>query len=359
MAGADSREGYVNLFRGLLIAHMALDHASLIYNANRGGEELYASEPSFPASLGEFLARFTGVPVAPGFFFMAGFMIAWTSLAREARGVEPRVITHRLVVRGIVLLLVDAIVGGLPRAFGGYYSFVVLSSIGASIILTAWLRRLPQLPFAALALAILFLHPLIDASALPTPLRAVIYEPVREGHFRSLYPILPWCGIVFLGFVLGRDTFVNGPRPKLWLSLAALSLALFFGVRLSGGFGNAYPHSGFGHRDFWYFAKYPPDLPFLTWAFTWVFVMLTVVYFVAKDGVPRFLLPFATFGRVSFFFYVVHFYLLGPARAIIRMRMGIGGAVLVWICLLVVMYPLCRWYYRKKIERPNLITRYL
>jgi len=359
MAGTDSRKGYVDLFRGLLIAHMALDHASLIYNANRGGEELYAHEPQFPVSLSEFLARFTGVPVAPGFFFMAGFMVAWTSLSREARGVAPQTITRRLVVRGVVLLLVDAIVGGLPRAFGGYYSFVVLSSIGASIILTAWLRRLPQAPFALLALAILFLHPLIDVSGLPTPLRAVIYEPVREGHFRSLYPILPWCGVVFLGYVFGRDAYHRGPRPGLWLACAALSLAAFVVVRLANGYGNAYPHSGFGHRDFWYFAKYPPDLPFLSWAFVWVFTMLTAVYAIAKDAVPRVLLPFLTFGRVSFFFYVVHFYLLGPVRALVRFPMGMRGVLVVWLCLLAVMLPLCRWYYRKKLERPNFITRYL
>ena len=83
-----TRQPYVDVFRGLLISHMALDHASLMFNAGRGAEEL-ASAAAAPASADffQFLTRFTGVPVAPGFFFMAGFMVALTSLARESRGV--------------------------------------------------------------------------------------------------------------------------------------------------------------------------------------------------------------------------------------------------------------------------------
>ena len=65
------RYGYVDVFRGLLIAHMALDHASLMFNARRGGEELARAEPQPATDIFQFLTRFTGVPIAPGFFFMA------------------------------------------------------------------------------------------------------------------------------------------------------------------------------------------------------------------------------------------------------------------------------------------------
>ena len=34
------RRRYVDVFRGLLIVHMALDHASLMFNAGRAGEDL-------------------------------------------------------------------------------------------------------------------------------------------------------------------------------------------------------------------------------------------------------------------------------------------------------------------------------
>src|SRR5687768_12125221 len=118
VAAADTapRERYVDSFRGLLIAHMALDHASLMFNTGRGGEELAAVAPDFPVDIWQFLTRFTGIPVAPAFCFMAGFMVALTSLARADRGVSHADVTRRLIVRGLVLIAADAIVMGLPRA---------------------------------------------------------------------------------------------------------------------------------------------------------------------------------------------------------------------------------------------------
>src|SRR5678816_2550033 len=89
-----ARVAYVDVFRGLLIAHMALDHASLMFNAGRAAEELAAGPAPVFSGIFQFLTRFTGVPVAPGFFFMAGFMVALTSLARENRGVTPVSYTH-------------------------------------------------------------------------------------------------------------------------------------------------------------------------------------------------------------------------------------------------------------------------
>ena len=200
-----ARQGYVDAFRGLLIAHMALDHASLMFNAGRAGEELAAAAAPASGDLLQFLTRFTGVPVAPAFFFMAGFMVALTSASREQRGLPHAEVTRRLILRGLVLIAVDALVMGLPRAAMGFYSFVVLSSIGAAIILLALVRDAPGKVLLAAALAMLALHPLLDVSALPLPLRAMLYEPVRSGAFRSLYPVIPWAAIAVVGFVVGRD----------------------------------------------------------------------------------------------------------------------------------------------------------
>jgi uncharacterized membrane protein len=357
-AASAQRQGFVDVFRGLLIAHMALDHASLMFNAGRGGEELAAAAPQLPADIFQFLTRFTGVPVAPAFCFMAGFMIALTSIRREARGVSRGDITRRLVVRGLVLIAVDAVIMGLPRALMGFYSFMVLSSIGVAIIIVALLRDLPTKIILPAALAALLLHPLIDVSALPLPLRAVLYEPVRDGMFRSLYPVLPWAAIVLVGFVAGRDA-VNRQRPaRLWLSLAGICLLAFFAVRLHGGYGNAYPYTSVATLDFWSFAKYPPDLPFLTWSFAATFLSLAALRSMTRSGTPAVLRPFEVFSRVPFFFYVVHFYVLGVAAAIVPTKLGLGETYAVWLLLLVAMAWPCAWYYRKKRDRPNVVTRY-
>jgi uncharacterized membrane protein len=357
-AAAAQRRSFVDIFRGLLIAHMALDHSSLLFNAGRAGEELAAAAPPLHADIFQFLTRFTGVPVAPAFFFMAGFMVALTSIARAGRGVSHHEVTRRLVVRGLVLIAADALLMGLPRAVMGFYSFVVLSSIGASIIILALVRDVPSRVLLPTALAVLALHPLIDVSAWPLPLRAIVYEPVRTGAFRSLYPLIPWCAIVVVGFVAGRDAMRRAEPARLWMGLAALCLALFFAIRLSGGYGNAYPYTSIGSLAFWSFSKYPPDLPFLAWSFAMTFLSLAALAWITRAGTPALLRPLALFGRVPFFFYVVHFYLLWIAVALVRVKTGLPQTYLVWLLLLAAMAWPCAWYFKKKRERPNWITRY-
>jgi uncharacterized membrane protein len=329
-----------------------------MFNAGRGAEELASAAAPASTDLMQFLTRFTGVPVAPGFFFMAGFMVALTTFAREARGVAPSEVTRRLLVRGLVLILVDALVMGLPRAVMGFYSFMVLSSIGVAVIAIALLRNVSSRVLAVAAIGILALHPLLDVSSLPVALRAILYEPVRTGAFRSMYPIVPWIAIVVLGFVVGRDSLRRFRPARLWTALAVLSLIVFLVVRLAGGYGNAYAYEHIASLDFWRFAKYPPDLAFLSWSFACVFLTLALLRtFVASDT-PQWLRPFEIFGRVPFFFYVVHFYVLGIAAAIVRTHFGLAGTYAIWSALLLAMTWPCLWYYRKKRQRPNFITRY-
>ena len=354
----NARLAYVDVFRGLLIAHMALDHASLFFNVGRAGEEIAGAAAPVFADLWQFLARFSGVPVAPAFFFTAGFMVALTSLARSERGVPQSELTRRLVVRGLVLIAVDALVMGLPRALMGFYSFAVLSSIGVALILLALLRDMPTRVLLPLALAVLLLHPLLDVSGLPVALRALLHEPVRTGALRSLYPVIPWCAVMLLGYVVGRDVSTRSQPLRLWLPLAALCLLLFFAVRVHGGYGNGYPAAPITSQAFWLFAKYPPDLPFLAWALAATFAGLSAVWWLVRQRTPAWLQPFAVFGRVPFFFYVVHFYVLGVAAAVVRMKFSLGQTLLIWLALLALMIPVCVWYHAKKRDRPNLVTRY-
>src|SRR5688572_10720161 len=338
-----ARRSYIDVFRGLLIAHMALDHASLMFNAGRGGEELAATSAPVMEGFLQFLPRFTGVPVAPGFFFMAGFMVALTSAGRAARRLPEREITRRLIVRGLVLIAVDAIIMGLPRAAMGFYSFMVLTCIGVGIIATALLRDVSSRVLIPVALAILLLHPLLDVSWLPVPLQAMLYEPVRDGAFRSLYPVIPWIAILLLGFVVGRDSMQRERPAKLWAALAALSFGFFIAVRWYGGYGNAYSYSSVMSVQFWEFSKYPPDLPFLAWSFGCVFLTLIVLAAVTRNGTPKLLRPFEVFGRVPFFFYIVHFYVLGIAAAILRTKFGLAETYLAWLLLLLIMIGPCAW----------------
>jgi uncharacterized membrane protein len=235
---------------------------------------------------------------------------------------------------------------------------MVLSSIGVAIIALALLRDVPGKVLLPAALAVLALHPLLDVSALPVALRAILYEPVRTGAIRSLYPIIPWCAIVVLGFVVGRDVVTRERRERFWSVLAVASLVVFCVVRLSAGYGNAYPYESIASASFWTFAKYPPDLAFLAWSFACVFGALAVLSALTRRNVPGVLRPFEVFGRTPFFFYVVHFYVLGVAAALAGRRFGLAETYLIWIALLAAMAWPCAWYYRVKRDRPNIITHY-
>jgi len=359
-AAPTRRRAWVDVFRGLLIAHMALDHASLMFNSGRGAEELAAGAAPIADNLAQFLTRFTGVPVAPAFFFMAGFMVALTSFGRESRGVAAGEVTRRLLVRGLVLIAVDTVIMGLPRAGMGFYSFMALSCIGVGVIALALLRNVSAKILLAVALAVLFLHPLLEVSSLPVALRAILYEPVRTGVFRSMYPVIPWVAIMIVGFVAGRRVARDGGAPStgLWTLLALASFALFLVVRLSGGYGNAYDYESVASTQFWTFAKYPPDLAFLSFSFGCIFLALALLPALMRGTTPRLLRPFEIFGRVPFFFYVVHFYVLGTAAALLRTRYGLPETYLIWLLLLVAMAWPCAWYYRLKSKRPNFVTRY-
>jgi uncharacterized membrane protein len=176
---------------------------------------------------------------------------------------------------------------------------------------------------------------------------------------RSLYPIVPWAAIVVLGYAVGRDSITRAHLSRWWSMLALASLGLFLVVRLVGGYGNAYEYSSVLSLEFWLFSKYPPDLAFLSWSFACVFASLAVLRVVTRDGLPRWLQPLVVFGRVPFFFYIVHFYVLGIAAAALRARYGLPETYLIWLLLLVAMSWPCSWYYRKKRERPGSLLGYL
>lgn len=97
---------------------------------------------------------------------------------------------------------------------------------------------------------------------------------------------------------------------------------------------------------------------FLAWAFSLNFAGLALLRAITQGGIPRGLRPFALFGKVPFFFYVVHFYVLGIAAALLRTKFLLPGTYRVWLGLLLVMAWPCAWYARKKLGGPNLVTRY-
>ncbi len=353
-----TRFHFVDLFRGLLMAHMALDHVSLFWNAGRFAKEYAHERPPLPAGFWQFLTRFTGVFVAPGFSFMAGFMIAVTSERRAGRGLDEGVITRRLLLRGLILILAEQILLTMGR-----FHFEVLSCLGVCMMILALARRAPAWALLAASVAIMALHPLLDVSRLPFPLAQILHDPRDVGKWHALYPVIPWLGVMLFGFVCGRDFQRNPKAAGRWALWAAAFAALFLAVRLPAGFGNAFPYERVASYEFFIWAKYPPDLAWLTWSFMTVFALLALLLRFqdsrALDSAPAHFL--AAFGRVPFFFYLVHFLLLGSLAYFIlpEFHLPLWGVFAAWAALLLLLGWPCRAYYAYKRSHPESVWRYL
>jgi uncharacterized membrane protein len=182
------------------------------------------------------------------------------------------------------------------------------------------------------------------------------------------YPLLPWIGVIALGFGLG--TWLHAPRPeraRRLIRTGVLLCAAFVLLRAANFYGDPHPWSvqpraGFTLLSFLNCEKYPPSLSFLL--MTLGPALLALERFEHWRGALSDVV--ATFGRVPLFFYVTHLYLLRFTAAPLALaRFGpvaltpppgpagspeypLWGAYLAWLLALALLYPACRWFARKK-----------
>jgi hypothetical protein len=105
--------------------------------------------------------------------------------------------------------------------------------------------------------------------------------------------------------------------------------------------------------------KYPPSLLFLMMTLGPAVTLVTVF----ENVHGRFAQWLTTFGRVPLFFYVTHIYLihgLALAFALVTyphlappgfvspdeagVALGLPGVYVIWLFVLILLYPLCRWF---------------
>jgi uncharacterized membrane protein len=324
--------------------HMALDHSSLFWNADRFADEFWDHLPP-PHDLPNFLARFTGFFVAPGFSFMAGFMVAVTDAARDARGEPESAVRRRLLTRAALLIAAETIFFSL--AFGRW-QVGVLTSLGASLFLITFIRRAPTRWLLAAALAILALHPLLralwtgrlDAAGIAIKL---LHQAGKWDRFEVYYPLVPWIGVILLGLAAGRGYVLRGARS--WWTFAAIFAAAFLAVRI-GHIGAAGGYDRVLSCAFFTWSKYPPDLPWLAASFAAIFALLALLErFQSSRALASAPAEFvATFGRVPFFFYLVHFAVLQVTSP--REPRTLPVALAVWAALLLLLWWPCRAWHR-------------
>jgi len=118
--------------------------------------------------------------------------------------------------------------------------------------------------------------------------------------------------------------------------------------------------------------KYPPSLLFLMMTLGLALLLLAAFENV-RGRLARWL---TTYGRVPFFFYVTHLYLIhGLAVAFVlamysslpgslsaetrAVALSLAGVYLVWLFVLILLYPLCHWFAALKQRHTELWWSYL
>ncbi len=360
----------IDALRGLVMVLMALDHASYAFNAGRFARDSAAMwTPGTEIPTVQFLFR--GLPHfgAPTFVFLAGLVLVLSIAKRRAAGESERAIDRFLLKRGLFILLLDPL--WMSFGYGTSLLFQVMYAIGASFCCMIGLRRLDCRLLLVIGLGIILFSEAFAGMALwagdgkPGFLGALLITGGRiMNRAFVLYPLLPWLAYMILGWVCGRylliskDTIPIGFFVKVGLG----SLIVFLVVRGINGYGNmALLRDNFSFVQWLHVSKYPPSISFSAYAMGITFLLLALLgaWHQRQPGSPA--NPLLVFGRTPLFFYVIHVHLLTASAHLLGMYktgglIETGAAALL---VMIVLYPLCRWYGQIKTTRSWKVLRYV
>jgi len=362
---AEGRLDHVDLLRGLVMVIMVLDHVrDYLTNAHFDPTDLTRTD------LALFGTRWITHFCAPIFIFLAGAS-AWIAGTRRTR---PE-LTRLLLTRGLWLILLEFTV----ISFGWYFSTrwtvggraQVIWAIGASMVVLAGLIHLPRPAIAGFGVVLVLGHNLLDGitpESLGTlaPLWHVLHVPGELGIVSLRYPLVPWVGVMALGYVAGPVVFSRSVEASRRLVCVGVVLVFaFVELRLSNLYGDPSARLLDGDpatmlMSFLNATKYPPSLLYLLMTLGPGLIALAV-FRGAKGPLAGVLV---TFGRVPFLFYVAHLYLvhsiavaLGVAQGFPTSAMltyfrdlpkaygfGLPVVYLVWLFVVAGLYPVCRRY---------------
>jgi uncharacterized membrane protein len=373
----------LDLLRGLVMVVMALDHTRDYFH----GASLAGLDPTDLARTTPwiFFTRFITHYCAPVFSFLAG---AGVFLAGRKK--TKRELSWFLVTRGLWLVLLEltfvkwawTFEYDLHRFWG-----IVLWALGWSMVVLAGLIHLPFRVVAAIGLVLVFGHNALDGIQ-PADWGSWgwlwqllhVRGPVElaPGYtFRAGYSLLPWIGIMTSGYAFGALYQMEAGRRRRWLvGLGLGALALFAVLRGGNLYGDLrpwtpQPRTGFTFLSILNCTKYPPSLSYGLITLGPALLLLAWL----ERGTPAWTRPLLVYGRVPFFYYMLHIPLIhGMAALLSEFRFGrsdylqlasplpappgagysLPWVYLAWLVAVVSLYPLCRWFAALKQRRRDL-----
>jgi uncharacterized membrane protein len=327
---ASPRLDAVDLLRGTVMIIMALDHVRDFFS-NRLHEDPTDMATTSPQI---FLTRWITHYCAPTFIFLAGTG-AYLSFSR---GKSKQELSWFLFTRGVWLAIFEITINRAAWMFGYdlyEYGAGVFWAIGWSMVVLSCLVYLPTRVVTLLGVLMILLHNMMDGMSasqvhLPRWLWIILHSPgnaeVAGGiTFGTGYCLIPWMGVMAAGYGFGSLLRLdpNIRRPCL-LQLGAILILAFVVLRLGNVYGDASrwydsPRVGFTFLSMLNCTKYPPSLLYLLMTLGPSILFLGIF----DRPLGAWTKPVIVFGRVPFFFYLLHIPLIhGSAVLLDFIRFG-------------------------------------
>ncbi len=361
----------IDVVRGIIMIIMALDHTRDFFGIP-GQNPVDLATASAPL----FLTRWITFYCAPVFFLLTGTG-AFISLRRKSTSE----LSTFLLTRGAWLILLDVVI---VRCLAYQFNFdfrvtllLVLWALGWAMITLALLVRLPASIVTAFGLVLIAVHNLFDRIQTTSPIWAILHAPgfvvnTPAHTVFAAYPLIPWIGVTAVGFGLGQIYRWDGERRRRFLIRTGLVTTFaFVVVRTLNVYGDPTAWTQqksllFSALAFINTAKYPPSLQFLLMTLGPSLLLLALF----DRRTPDALRPALIIGKVPMFYYLVHFPLI-HLLAVITCLIRYGSAhwmfespdlghypfspppgwgyplpvvYLIWVGVVVAIYPLCRWF---------------
>ena len=381
----------VDLVRGLIMILMALDHTRDFFGgASINPTDLATTTPQL------FFTRWITHFCAPVFCLLTG-----TSAYLAGRSRTTGQLSYFLLTRGLWLVLLEVTVARFLWQFNVDYQVTIITvlwALGWSMVVLAGLVHFPAWVAGAFGGAMIVLHNLLDPIRAASfgslaPFWNVLHAPgllyAAPGRIVILaYPLIPWIGVMAVGYSLGAIYGVSAERRRrLLLRLGVALTAAFVVLRFINVYGDPFPwkvqpSAAFTALSFLNLTKYPPSLLFLLMTLGPALLLLR-----AADGrpVPAILRPVYVIGKVPMYYYLAHILLLHliavgvsyarygtirymfesarPDQFPVTQPPGWANPLpivyLLWIVVVVLLYPFCRWYAALKARSSNRLLSYL
>ena len=236
----------IDLLRGIVMIIMALDHVRDYFHY-----DAFFYDPTDLTQTTGFLffTRFITHYCAPVFVFLAGI-----SAYLYGIGKSKLELARYLLSRGIWLVFVELFIISLAQTFNFSYprfNLQVIWAIGICMIALSALIFLKRQWILAIAIVLIGGHNFLDnLHVTGNGAKAFLWSLLHESHefvFGNMkvfvhYPVLPWIGIIAMGFYFGslyHSLYNAQKRKRILLLVGVAALILFAILRVFNIYGDA------------------------------------------------------------------------------------------------------------------------